>query len=340
MDKDLKILVYTDSGYEYQAKALIESLNETGNSGIQVIYYTVGFNSDIEFPNLIKKRWEINNKHKRFPFYKPEICLDAIYSFGGNILFLDSDIIISKRFNPDFFLHDFDYPMLSVGNWDLPFFFYRVPPEKEFPKFSIGDRVVILDDFKHLLKPGCGKDPTDWFGNISDIIKESSSYEILFDGDDTPIEIPEKCLELLDIKDFSKLMRYYGVTKPSMGYVYSCCISFNQKCERFIREWKSITENEYLNSFDREYYPIAEETSINVCLWKNRVKSNYGRIFVNTLFSEVVEYVEKSENIKNQNIFDNPLQKCDDSERVQFYHGIIDSSETDKIIKYYKQRKL
>jgi hypothetical protein len=105
-----------------------------------------------------------------------------------------------------------------------------------------------------------------------------------------------------------------------------------------MREWKSITENEYLNSFDREYYPIAEETSMNVTLWKRKVNENYGRIFVNTLFSDVVKYVEENVNLRNINVFDNPLQKCDDSERVQFYHGMIDPDEINKAVEYFRSK--
>jgi hypothetical protein len=175
-------------------------------------------------------------------------------------------------------------------------------------------------------------------GNISEIIPREDSYMVLFDGKSEPIKIHYSDLEHRRINDYSKLMHYYNIPAPTNTYVYSCCISFNDGCEDFMREWKSITENEYLNSFDREYYPIAEETSMNVTLWKRKVNENYGRIFVNTLFSDVVKYVEENVNLRNINVFDNPLQKCDDSERVQFYHGMIDPDEINKAVEYFRSK--
>ena len=115
-------------------------------------------------------------------------------------------------------------------------------------------------------------------------------------------------------------------------------MSFNERCEDFMEEWKSITENPYLNKYDREYYPIAEETAINVTLWKRGVTQNYGKIFVNTLYSDAVQYVEENENLRGINIFDNPLQKCEDSERIHFYHGMIDRAEINKTISYIEQK--
>ena len=333
----MKILIYTDEKYEYQAKALIESIHLNGKGETQVIYYSVGFDSAMQYPNLTKKRWEINPKHRRFPFYKPGICLDALLNFGGDILFLDSDVLISRRFDPQFFKNPYDYPMLSIGNWDLPFYYDGVDPNMEFPKFNIGDRVLIRKERRSSLIDIFPRD-VDCLGNITDIITDDSSYMVLFDGKKHQIKMRHSDLEDFKISDYSKLMKYYNIKAPTNNYVYTCCISFNERCEDFIREWKSITEDEYLNSFDRAYYPIAEETSMNVTLWKNKADKNYGRIFVNTLFANVVEHVEETDGIINTNIFGNPLQKCENSDTVQFYHGMIDAEEIDKTVNYFKRK--
>lgn len=327
----MKILIYTDKNYEYQAKGLLDSLVLNGHGDIDVLYYTVGFDSELDGPNLVKKRWEIDPGLKRFPFYKPGICLDALLSFDEHILFLDSDVLISRRFNPEFFKHDYDHPMLSIGNWDLPFYYTMVDPSN----FNVGDRVLINGDKRSELS-GLFPNDMDCLGNISETLPEENSYMVLFDGKKEPLKLLYSELDNRRINDYSKLMQYYNIPLITNNYVYSCCISFNRKCEIFIREWKSITENEYLNYFDREYYPIAEETSMNITLWKNGVNRNYGRIFVNTLFFDVVKYVEENINIRNTNIFDNPLQKCEDSERVQFYHGMIDQEEINKSINHFK----
>ena len=335
----MKILAFTDKNYEYQVDYLLQSLHLHGHDNIEFLYYTVGFESDLQYPNLTKKHWPLDPKMKRFPFYKAGICLDALRTFGGDILFLDSDIVISRRFDPDFFVHDLDYPLLSVGNWDLPYYYNMIDPNNSFPKFNLEGRVIMREEFRGTRADYFTFGVTSAFGNIKGINHGDHSYEVLFDGKDLPIKVYEHELENLDIKDYSRLMRYHGVRNPTMTYVYSCALSFNQKCEEFLLEWKSITENEYLNSFDREFYPIAEETAINVTLWRRNATQNYGRIFVNTLYADVVDYVESNSNIINAHIFDNVLQKCEDSERVQFYHGMIDNDEIRKSIENIKSKK-
>lgn len=319
----IKILAYSDSKYEYQVDSLIQSLRLRGHGNIEFIYYTVGFDSKLEYENLIKKYWPIDKTLSRFPYYKPGICLDAIKNFGGNIVFMDSDIIVGKRFNPDFFIHDREYPILSIGNWEMPYYFIPMDFSKEFPVFNLGDRILL-------------KNSPD-FGNVIDYDHKRERYLAKLDNYETPRFYHKSDLAECRINDHHKLMSYYGIKKPTMTYVYSCFLSFNEKCTDFIEEWKSITENPYLNKYDREYYPIAEETAINVLLWKRNVKENYGRIFVNTLFSDVILYTEEREDITETNIFGNDLQKCENSKEVKFYHGMINPEEIEKTINHIKK---
>lgn len=117
----MKIVFYSDKNYEYQAKALIESIILNGKEDISMIYYTIGFQSSLNYPNLTKKPFPIDFNKPKFEFYKPTILLDAIDTFGGEFLFLDTDIIVGRRFNINKFKHNKPYPILSVGNWDYPF---------------------------------------------------------------------------------------------------------------------------------------------------------------------------------------------------------------------------
>jgi hypothetical protein len=269
------ILAYSDKNYEYQVESLYKSLLLNGHGNLTFLYYTLGFESDLNYPNMVKKVWPLDPRIKRFNNYKPGICLDAIRSFGGDILFMDTDILVGKRFDPEFFVHDFDYPLCSVGNWDFPFY-----------------------------------------------------YEI--DGQGNKIVYSE-----------SKLCDYLGVRGRTMNYVYSCLMSMNSKCEQFMLEAKSITENEYLNQFGPEYFPFSDETPINVILWKRGANQNYGRIFVNTGYADVVQHVENNDNIVSEDVFGNDLQKCENSANVKFYHGIKDKEELEKMMDYfYKTTKI
>lgn len=322
----VKILAYSDAKYEYQIDSLIKSLHLRGHDNLEFIYYTIGFSSDLEYKNLTKKFWPIDPSMRRFPYYKPGICLDAIRNFGGNIIFMDSDIIIGKRFDPSFFLHNNPYPVLSIGNWELPYYFTNVDIHGQFPVFDINDRVLMKDS------------PN--FGNIVGYNLANKTYLVKLDNNKTPTYLKTEDLSPSRISDYHRLMKYYGVESRTMTYVYSCFMSFNSRCEDFMEEWKSITENPYLNKYDREYYPIAEETSINVLLWKRGITHNYGRLFVNTLYSDVVRFVEDNENLKNIDVFGNPLQKCEDSKNVQFYHGMIDPSEIQRTISYIEKNNI
>jgi hypothetical protein len=117
----MNIIFYSDKNYEYQAEALINSLILKCKDDFNIIYYTIGFESKLNYKNLTKRIFPIDVKKPRFEYYKPAVILDAIDTFGGNILFFDTDIIVGDRFDVNHFIHDNDYPMLSCGNWDAPF---------------------------------------------------------------------------------------------------------------------------------------------------------------------------------------------------------------------------
>jgi len=90
----MNIIFYSDYNYEYQAKSLIESIIVNVKEDVQMIYYTIGFESSLDYPNLIKVPYSKDDSKLLFEFYKPTIMLDAISKFGGKFLFLDTDIII------------------------------------------------------------------------------------------------------------------------------------------------------------------------------------------------------------------------------------------------------
>ena len=119
----MNIIFYSDYNYEYQAKALIESIILNIKEDVQMIYYTIGFESSLEYDNLTKVPYERDLMKKSFEFYKPSIMLDAIDRFGGDFLFLDTDILIGRRFEISRVINNLDIPLFPYGNWDYPFLF-------------------------------------------------------------------------------------------------------------------------------------------------------------------------------------------------------------------------
>ena len=71
------VIFYSDKNYEYQAKALIKSILMNMEKDVEMFYYTIGFDSEIEHERLNKIPMPIDeNKptgYRTFEFYKPTI---------------------------------------------------------------------------------------------------------------------------------------------------------------------------------------------------------------------------------------------------------------------------
>ena len=119
----MNIIFYSDQNYEYQAKALIESIILNIEEKVHMVYYTIGFESGLEYDGLTKVPYEKDCSKKSYEFYKPSIMLDAISRFGGDFLFLDTDILIGRRFEMSKIINSLDIPLFPYGNWDYPFLF-------------------------------------------------------------------------------------------------------------------------------------------------------------------------------------------------------------------------
>ena len=132
----MNIIFFSDANYEYQAKALIESIILNVKDEVQMIYYTIGFESSLDYPNLTKVVYQRNNNKRFFEFYKPTIMLDAIDKFGGKFLFVDTDILIGRRFDISRLNNDLDFPLFPYGNWDYPFLCNGQDQNGEYIDFS------------------------------------------------------------------------------------------------------------------------------------------------------------------------------------------------------------
>lgn len=315
----MNIVFFSDKNYEYQIKSLIKSIEIHNVKNLKFIYFTIGFDSEMEREDLIKRRLESNPKKPRFEFYKPEIVLEVSREFEGHSIFFDSDVIVGRRFNPDLLKTDTNYPVMSIGNWDTPIGFVSKDLQSEFPVFKLDDRIA-LKDYRET-------------GNVCEIDSITQTYSIKNEKG-IFLNIKQNEVEPHLILDHTRVMDYYGVSKQLMTYVSSCFFSFNNQCEDFFLEWKSWTENPYFIEKRGFYLPFHDETTVNALLWKRGVEKNLGRIFVNTLNSKAAIEVETRDDIYWQNIFGDPNQFCSDSNCIQFYHGIKDPIEIENFISF------
>lgn len=119
-------LLYSDKGYEKMIESFLISRKYAECENIPVLYYTVGFESTLDYPNLTKVRWEIDSKkiNLNFNYYKPEIILDSL-NYADEICYMDSDVVLSKRFDINsLFNSDLDYPLCSKGPLEFVWYWY------------------------------------------------------------------------------------------------------------------------------------------------------------------------------------------------------------------------
>lgn len=269
------VFLYSDKNCEHQAINCISSLSHIIDD-IQLVYYTIGFDSSFEFKNLHKVRYPVKPEYPRFHFYKSELSLVTMDMFPGEqYFFTDTDVLFTYRFTPDKVYHQNEYPLASFGPHEYPFCW-----EKQ------GDVEVIFDE--------------------------------------------------------TKLMEYFNVPKRSQRYVWSCGYAYNSKARDFMEEYISMCRNQYLQNRAKYYFPYADETAFNVCLWKRNATNNLGFSFVNTSKPQTVKLVEETENTDFR--VGNEVDKfgCDweyvhNPKDVLWYHGFKDDSIMKSTLEYLKQ---
>ena len=134
------------------------------------------------------------------------------------------------------------------------------------------------------------------------------------------------------------LMKYFNVEKRSQRYVWSCFYSFNPNCREFFEEYTAMCKNKYLMDRRKDYFPYADETPFNICLWKRNAIKNYGFGFVNTHRLETVKEVESG--ISNKT-FENAVERLGneweyvvDAESVMIYHGFKEKEHMEETVNY------
>lgn len=141
-------------------------------------------------------------------------------------------------------------------------------------------------------------------------------------------------------------MNYYGIKERSNTYMWASMISFTEKCRDFLEEWSSILNNPYLLKNNEYYFPYKDETALNITFWKRKCNKILDLIFFNTTKFESFLKVETGENfnqeIRNytpyQTIDNSIYETCHNSSMVQFYHGLKQGEELNKVIDWMKYK--
>lgn len=139
--------------------------------------------------------------------------------------------------------------------------------------------------------------------------------------------------------DETLLMKYSNVSERSQRYVWSCFYSFNENCRDFFEEYTSFCKNKYLLDRAWDYFPYADETSFNICLWKRNATQNLDFAFVNTHKLETVKFVEESKPNEThmQNLIDvygADWEYIHDASKVLLYHGFKEKEDMEETVDY------
>jgi hypothetical protein len=136
--------LYSDKNYEYQAENCIRTLEKRLSTETKIVYFTVGFDSDLEFTNLHKVRIEKNPTYPAFNFYKPEICLKVMNLFPNeDYVFTDTDVLFSKRIIPESLKHNESYPLASFGPHEYLYYWEYI--DGEYTEYSEWELMQYLN---------------------------------------------------------------------------------------------------------------------------------------------------------------------------------------------------
>lgn len=220
----------------------------------------------------------------------------------------------------------------------------KVPiPERDYPTFHYYKAELslnVMDMFP---------EETDFFFTDTDILfspkidfrklVHKNLYPLGTFGPHENPYIWERTNGQLEIFDERLLMNYLNVPDRTITYQWSCFYVFNRSCYPFFEEYTSLCKNKFLINRRKWYYPFHDETSFNVCLWKNNAKESLGYIFVNTHNINTVKRVE--ENImKGQRLGENldemgsDWEYIHDSSNVLFYHGFKEEGNMNETLNY------
>lgn len=119
----MKLILYSDKNYEYQVQNFLHSY-DYANLNYDIVYFTIGFESNLSHKKLIKIRHPYIKKLPNLVLYTPSICLEALRIFDDNFCYVDTDIVFSKRFNQFNFDFTTNHPICCKCPIEYPYTYH------------------------------------------------------------------------------------------------------------------------------------------------------------------------------------------------------------------------
>lgn len=130
------LFLYTNAACEHQAEGCIRSIEQKITDDVKIVYFTIGFISNLTAKNLIKVPVPEKN-YPSFHYYKAELSLLIMDMFPDetDFIFTDTDILFSRRFDFEKLKHIYSYPLASHGPHSCPYTFE-----------DVGNQRIIFDE--------------------------------------------------------------------------------------------------------------------------------------------------------------------------------------------------
>jgi ADP-heptose:LPS heptosyltransferase len=273
---------YSDKNYIHIAERLFKSIQ--AYSSYKIIYYTINFDYDNKFDNVIPVRYdfdhtkflpyELNEEQmqhwtKKYMLYlKCNLCLDVLKTKGNNnYCCIDSDMMLIK--NSDFL-------------------FDKINDDINYP-------ILPLNCYEYMIIDGHGS-PFD----------ENSNFNI------------KKCLE----SDLMKFLNI-SIEKRDPFYKQCNLLLFNKNSLKLFEDWceicyrPEVIKNKYLAA-------LNEESVLNCLLWKYGYNLNFDHVHINIPLDEVDTLVSAFNNPSENTFFIKDFCRIPEKQKIDnilFLHG-------------------
>lgn len=147
-----KLVIYSNQAYEHMVETFLASRAYAGADEHTVIFYMVGYDSEIEYPNLVKRRFDPVVERQNFQFYKPHVMLQSL-EFEGDLIYFDTDIMLGKRFDPSLLQSVHGHPVACAGPLNFVYFWEQFPDgtNRQYDESMLKDYFGVQERTTHYL---------------------------------------------------------------------------------------------------------------------------------------------------------------------------------------------
>jgi FkbM family methyltransferase len=305
-------ITHSDKNYVEVAEKLFKSLEL--NSNLKILYYTVNFEYENKFSNVIPIHYQTNFKQTS-GFTEERNINNNSESVRANLLFLKSKICNESLRNENDNFCYLDADCIAVENCD-----------KIFESASKITSYPLLGENCHEYMIYYGK------GNP---FLSNGSLDL------------NLCLEASLLKKLN-----IPIHKRTSLYRQTNILLFNKKCLNIINEWEKICYNSVVTSEWNKYACFNDETVLNCILWRDDMNDHLSQISINIPAKDddgnfvepkkLNDFINAYKNPKDNDFYYGTFCKIPSKDKInniKFLHGRVSEDQFEYINKNLTKQK-